>query len=403
MTTIALLATLDTKLTEARFVADRIREFGGTPFIVNLGTDDVAGAGADVLQQDIRRRAEARDVIGDSEKVRIMQRTVSGATAILSEAIANGEIDGALAIGGGQGSWLASAILRTLPVGFPRMLVSTAGRDVGQYTQFSDIVAVFSITDVAGTNPLLRRVLTNAAAAICGMSQSTAWREPLPDDLVAVTVYGITTAGATVAMDELRAAGIEPVSFHANGVGGPTLEAQLAAGTFRAVLDWSITEVADEVVGGICTAGPDRLTNAPRLGLPQVVVPGGIDVVNFAARSTVPDRFDGRTMYQHTPDATLLRTDVAENREIAALVASRLNATTAPVRVIIPLGGFSALSATGGPIADPAADRAFADSLAEHIDNELVTIETRDEAINDPAFARHAARAFVELLQPSLN
>lgn len=394
-----MLATLDTKSTEAGFLADRIREFGGEPVVYDLGTGTTpAAAKASVTRDNITDNATPASG-NANDKVALMERAVSGASTILRHQIDNREIDGAVAIGGGQGSWMASAILRPLPIGFPRLLVSTAGRDIGQYTQFSDVASLFSITDVAGNNPLLRRILNNAAAAITGMARSTAWREPLPDGMVAVSVYGITTAGANVAMAELEKANLVPVSFHANGVGGPTMEAQIAAGTFDAVLDWSITETADEVVGGICTAGPDRLTNAVRTGLPQVVVPGGLDVVNFGRRETVPDRFSDRLFYMHTPEATLMRTDAGENRRIASLVAVRLNRTTAPVMILIPRQGFSQLSTKGGPLCDAVADRSFEEGLRAAVTSPLISIEPLPHAINDPEFAKAAAAALIELLK----
>lgn len=393
---IAVLATLDTKANEADFLTRQIRAFGGEPVGYDLGTDPApAGTVAAVTREQIA--ASASGPSGGS-KVEAMQRTVSGAAAILARQISAGEIDAAVAIGGGQGSWLASAVLRPLPIGFPRLLVSTAGRDVGQYTQFSDLASMFSITDVAGTNPLLRRVLVNAAAAITGMARSQEWRQPLPRGLVAISVYGITTAGANVAMAELASAGLNPVSFHANGVGGPTMEGQIAAGTFEAVLDWSITELADEVVGGVCTAGPTRLTNAVAKGLPQVVVPGGLDVVNYGRRELVPARFDQRRFHAHTPEATLMRTDVAENQQLARLVADRLNPSTAPVRVLIPALGFSALSGPDGPLHDPAADAAFTDELRRRLDNPAISVEALPLHINDPEFAKAAAGELAGLL-----
>lgn len=394
---IAVLATLDTKSLEAGFLMDRVREFGGEPVAFDLS---VRPRPAEVLPGGTGgATAEAvapPDLAG--EKVRLMEQVASRVSARLDAQLAASRIDGAVAIGGGQGSWLASAVLRPLPMGFPRLLVSTAGRDIGQYTQFSDLAAMFSITDVAGNNPLLKRVLTNAAAAITGMARANLWREPLPPGMVAVSVYGITTAGANMVMGRLQESGLIPVSFHANGVGGPTMESQIAAGNFEAVLDWSITEVADEVVGGICTAGPGRLTNAVRSGLPQVVVPGGLDVVNFARRDSVPQRFEGRRFQMHTPEATLMRTSPEENRAIARLVAGRLNPTVAPVLVLIPNRGFSALSARGGPLHDAQADAAFEQELRAHIANPLIGVSSLAHAINDPPFAEAAARALAGLV-----
>jgi len=398
---IAVLATLDTKLEEARFVTERVRRYGGDPVVVNLGTDDVDDPLAGVTQREIRALGEP----GEGEpKVRLMRSAASGAAAWLRAEIDRGALDAVLAIGGGQGSWMAGTALRDLPVGFPRQLVSTAGRDVGQYTRFSDLTSVFSVTDVAGLNPLLTRVLDTAAAGIVGMARGTAWRQPLPSGLTAMTVYGITTAGARAVMRELDERGIEVVAFHANGVGGPTMEQQIAAGTFSTVLDWSITEVADDVVGGVCAVGPERLTNAPRRGIPQVVVPGGVDVVNFGAPETMPSHLRGRLVHAHTPEATLLRTTPEENVAIAHLVADRIRETTAPIRVIVPLGGFSVLSGRGERLSDPLADRAFFETLRLRVGGHpLVTVTSHPGAINDPEFAAHVVGEFLDLVRATAD
>ncbi|QXT63719.1 Tm-1-like ATP-binding domain-containing protein [Tessaracoccus palaemonis] len=396
---IAVLATLDTKLEETRFVADQIRSNHAEPVVINLGTTDVDDPLVDITQSTVRE-ASGHPQVSHPTKVQLMESAAAGAHALLREGIANGRFNAAIAIGGGQGSWMTSAALRDLPVGFPRLLVSTAGRDVGQYTGFSDITSVFSITDVAGLNPLLKRVLTTAAAGIAGMAHSTAWQDPMPAGLTAMTVYGITTPGARLVMAELERAGIETVAFHANGVGGPTMEQQIAAGTFAAVLDWSITEVADDVVGGVCAVGDQRLTNGPRMRLPQVIVPGGIDVVNFGAPETVPPHLRDHPSHAHTPEATLVRTSVDENIAIAHLVASRLIGAVSPIKVIVPLGGFSMLSEEGGSLHDPAADRAFYETIRDDLaDCPAVTVTSRPEAINDPSFARHVAAEFAALLR----
>ncbi|WP_431795236.1 Tm-1-like ATP-binding domain-containing protein [Microbacterium enclense] len=399
---IAVLATLDTKLEEARYVAEQIRRHGGVPIVVNIGTDDVEDELVSVTQQEVRAHAEPDDT--SEPKARLMRSAAIGARALLRAKITAGQIDAVIAIGGGQGSWISSTALRDLPVGFPRLLVSTAGRDVGQYTKFADLTNVFSITDVAGLNPLLTRVLSTAAAGIVGMARSTAWREALPDGLTAMTVYGITTPGARLIMKELDAAGIQTVAFHSNGVGGPTMEQQIASGTFRAVLDWSITEVADDVVGGVCAVGPGRLTNAPRLGLPQVIVPGGVDVVNFGAPDTIPAHLRGRLTHAHTPEATLLRTNAEENVEIATLVADRIRHTRAPIRIIVPLGGFSSLSEAGQALSDPEADRAFLTTLKTQLnDHPLITVSSVDAPINSPEFAAHVAGSFLALVHSTTN
>lgn len=396
---VALLATLDTKAEEAQYVAQRLADFGCEPVVFNLGTQDNPALPADVSRDDLWDSAGIRGDSATGGKLASMNRTVDGATVRINEMIRAQEIGAALAIGGGQGSWISSAIYRALPFGFPRLLVSTAGRDAGQYSQFSDMFTVFSVTDIAGLNPILTKVLDNAAAAVAGLAMHSQAAPPLPAGLVAVSVYGITSAGAKYVLSGLEAKSWRPVSFHANGVGGPTLEAQVGAGGFEAVLDWSITEVADEIVGGICSAGPDRLKSAGRLGLPQVIVPGGIDVVNFAAPNTMPKKYQGRKVHAHTPDATLMRTNPAENRAIARVVAERLNDATGPVSVLIPMGGFSALSAEAGPLFDPAADLAFATELEAHL-KPSIPVRRIDAAINTPEFAAEAVRAFQEIAVP---
>ncbi|MFV0407444.1 MAG: Tm-1-like ATP-binding domain-containing protein [Propioniciclava sp.] len=399
---IAVLATVDTKLAETRFVAEQIHRHHGHPVVINLGTEDVDDPLVSVTQRDVR--AAAGQIPPVPSKVELLESAAVGAQIVLRQGIAAGEIDAVLALGGGQGSWMAATALRELPLGFPRLLVSTAGRDVGQYTGFSDLASVFSLTDIAGLNPLLTRVLATAAAGICGMARADAWRQPLPVGLTAMTVYGITTPGARLVMAELASQGLESVAFHANGVGGPTMEGQIASGTFQAVLDWSITEVADDVVGGICAAGPDRLTHAPRMGLPQVIVPGGVDVVNFAEPERIPEHLRGRPIHAHTPQATLLRTNPAENRAIARVVADRIRSTQAPITVMVPLGGFSALSQADGPLVDPEADRAFFDTMsAELAAVDAVTVVAHPGAINSADFAAKVAQEFVDLVNHHLD
>jgi uncharacterized protein (UPF0261 family) len=399
MSTVAVLGTLDTKLEEISYVAERIHNCGCVPVLFNTGSNDVDGVIADYPAAAIQAAAAHLDA--HRTKLDTMNATAAGATALLAELVADRQVDAAIAIGGGQGSWIASKVLRALPVGFPKVLVSTAGRDVGQYTQFSDTLSVFSITDISGLNPILETVLDNAAAAICGMARQRRANRPLPDNLIAVSVYGITSAGAKYVMDRLHYAHLTPVGFHTNGVGGPTMEAQIDSGAFTAVLDWSITEITDLVMDGVCNPGPGRLTAAGRAGLPQLVVPGGIDVINFGRPETVPDRLAGRRTYAHTPDATLVRINADDAALIAKAVAQRLNAATGPVSILIPGGGFSALSEVGGPLHDPQADRAFTTALQDSVTPAIPITIVDQLAINDPEFADRAVDAFLQLRSAS--
>ncbi len=400
--TVAVLATLDTKAREAGYLVEAIRALGASTVMVNTGRSASPELAADFEPDQVAAAATVSLGDDDTAKIRVMKTSASGAERIVAHLVSSNRVQAVIAIGGGQGSWIASTAMRALPVGLPKVLVSTAGRDAGQFTQYSDIIPMFSITDVAGLNPLLRGVFDNAARSIVGMAVERSADSGEARELIAVSVYGITTAGANVAMDLIGDAGWEPVSFHANGVGGPTMEAQIAAGTFTGVLDWSITETADEVLGGVCSAGPSRLTNAGRLGIPQLIVPGGMDVVNFGAPDTMPSGYRGRRVFAHTAEATLLRTNVEENRQTAALVAGRLNVSRGPVEVVIPLGGFSALSGSEGPLCDPDADMAFANELTRLL-NPTIRITTVELNINDPEFAGVVVPRLVELMNSAKN
>jgi uncharacterized protein (UPF0261 family) len=315
--TIAVLATWDTKRAEAGFLAAQI----GEAVPVDLSID--RGDGGDKTAQ--------------------MTAAAGRARAELAALAADGRIQGAVAIGGGTGTWLAARALDGLPLGFPKLLVSTvAGPIAAEATGGTDITVMSSITDIAGLNPILRAVLIRAGRAIEAMSRpvpaSTAGRKP-----IAMTLFGVTGAGGEVARGTLAAAGWDVAVFHANGTGGRTLEALAARGEFSAVLDFSTTELIDELVGGRCSAGPHRLEAAGAAGLPQVVVPGAMDVVNLGVPDRLPPRFAGRIKHLHRPDSVLIRSDATENAEVARVMAAKLNAARGPVRVVVPAGGFSVL------------------------------------------------------------
>jgi uncharacterized protein (UPF0261 family) len=399
---VVVLVTLDTKGEEAQLVADEISRQGCAPWIVDLGIAGEPAFAGDTPREAVAAAGGARlGRVEEAEKAANMAAMQRGATAIVAGMLADGSMAGVLGIGGGQGSWLASGVMRSLPLGCPKVLVTTAGSTAGQYTGNSDIMTVFSITDMAGLNRIVRPILVNAAAAVCGMVRDLLPRPEPSLPAIAQTMYGITTIGGVVAKRALEERGYEVLTFHANGVGGRTMEELIRRKVCDAVLDWSITELADELVGGICTAGPDRLTAAGALGLPQVVVPGGLDVVNFAERSSVPLRFEGRRFHMHTPSAALMRTSVDENAELGQIVAGKLNAAQGSVCVLIPTRGFSALSAPDRPFHDSAADEAFASTLRGLLDPSIEVLEL-PQNINEPAFAEAAAEAMLRLLdQPT--
>jgi uncharacterized protein (UPF0261 family) len=302
------------------------------------------------------------------------------------------QLDGVIGIGGGTGTWMSTAAVQTLPIGFPKLVVSTlAGRD-----SRTDTMVMPSVADIAGLNKVLTPILANAAAAVCGMVEGVAVSQPpVNRPTVALTMFGVTTLGGTYARRVLEEAGCEVVVFHANGSGGATMEDLVGRGTFVGVLDWTTTEVTDHLTGGVCDAGPHRLEAAGQSGLPQVIVPGAIDVINVG-RGGIPRRWAKRTAHMHLPGVPLVRTSVRESREIGSWIAEKLNRSRGPVRVLIPAGGFSALDIRGGPFWEPAADEAFIAGLRKELRDDI-PVEILAHHINDEAFARAAADAMLSL------
>jgi uncharacterized protein (UPF0261 family) len=389
MKRVAVLATLDTKGDEARFVADCLASRGFQPWLVDLSLVGGGRLSADTSRQAVAQAAGRTP--GEVERLHraeAMQVVAKAAASIVVELAQNGELHGAIGLGGGTGTWLASTIMRALPLGFPKLIVST----LGQHDARTDTLVMPSVADIAGLNSLLTPILANAAAAMCGMLDGVQLpaRPSASRPTIAMTMFGVTTTGGTYARQCLEQAGCEVVVFHANGNGGATMEDLIRRGTFAAVLDWTTTEVTDHLAGGVCDAGPNRLEAAAELGVPQVIVPGAIDVINW--RGELPERWSSRTAHMHLPGVPLIRTSAAESAEIGAWIADKLNRAKGPVRVLIPRGGFSALDIDGGPFWDPAADQAFVSALRSNLRSDIRVDETTDN-INTPEFARLAADA----------
>jgi uncharacterized protein (UPF0261 family) len=290
--------------------------------------------------------------------------------------------------------------MRQLPVGVPKLMVSTmASGNTAPYVDVKDITMMYSVVDIAGLNPLSRRILANAAGAICGMVEEASTRaEEAPRPLLAATMFGVTTPCVTAVRERLERAGYDVLVFHATGSGGRAMEGLIADGYITGVVDITTTEWCDEVVGGILSAGPDRLGAAARAGIPQVVSVGALDMVNFGAFDDVPERFRGRNLYRHNPTVTLMRTTPDECRTIGQRIAEQLNRATAPVVLMLPLGGVSAIDKEGQPFHDPEADRTLFASLREHAAAHVRIVEV-DAHINDPAFAEALTTQMLELLK----
>jgi uncharacterized protein (UPF0261 family) len=319
-----------------------------------------------------------------------MELVATSAAHLVTGMVERGEAGGVIAVGGGTGTWMGMTIMRTLPLGFPKVMVSTLSSRDGR----SDIMVMPSIADIAGLNSVLTPILANAASAISGMVEGKRVELDRSRPSIAMTMFGLTTRGGTFVRRLLEDAGCEVVVFHATGAGGSTMEELIRRGTFAAVLDWTTTEVTDHLCGGVCDAGPTRLDAAAETGIPQVVVPGAIDMINISG--AIPKRFAKRTMHMHLPTVPLIRTNARESREIGAWMATKLNRASGPVRVLIPAGGFSGIDIVGNPFHDPAANEAFVAALRRGLRDDI-PIEVTPHHINDEAFARVAAETLLAL------
>ena len=400
--TLLLVGTLDTKGAEFAFVADLVRQRGVQTLVLDAGVFDPGrdAPAADVPAEDVARAGGAdlaalREAGDRGDAMEAMRRGVATLAADLYKA---GRVDAVLGLGGSGGTILGTAAMRALPVGVPKLMVSTvASGDVGAYVGVSDVTMMYSVVDVAGINRLSRRILANAAGMICGaVEQAVPSGEDRP--LVATTMFGVTTPCVDRVRERLEAAGYEVLVFHATGSGGRAMEGLIRDGFIAAVADVTTTELADEEVGGVLTAGPDRLEAAGAAGIPQVVSVGALDMVNFWALDTVPQRFENRNLYRHNENVTLMRTTADECRRLGRLLAEKLNAARGPVRVLLPERGVSMIDAEGQPFHDPDADAALFDAIREHA-GPAVEVRGIDAHINDPAFATAVADAVLELLE----
>jgi uncharacterized protein (UPF0261 family) len=392
VSTVLLPGTLDTKGDEYAFVRDIIHARGHKTLVMDLGVQgepafkpdigaaQVAAAGGTPLKE-LRAKAD-RGIAVDT--------MTNGARAMTRELFGKNAFDGVLGLGGGGGTTMITAAMRELPFGVPKVMLSTmASGNTTPYVDVKDITMMHSVVDIAGINRLSAMMLTNAANAVCGMLDGGTART-VDKPAIAATMFGVTTACVTEARKRLEAAGYQVVVFHATGSGGRAMEALIADGVFSAVLDVTTTEWADEVVGGVLTAGPTRLAAAARTGIPQVVSVGALDMVNFGGIETVPARFRDRNLYKHNATVTLMRTTPAECADIGKRIAEMLNAATGPVVLMLPLNGISAIDAPGKPFHDADADGALFDSLRKHL-RANVTVREIDAHINDTQFAHALA------------
>ena len=398
--TVVLVGTLDTKGVEYDYLRSRLRERGVDVVLVDAGVMGEPLAQPDVGREEVARAAgaEVADLAASGDRGAAVETMARGAAEIVKRLRAEGRLDGILALGGSGGSAIATYAMRQLPVGVPKLMVSTvASGDTRPYVGAVDVTMMYSVVDIAGINQVSERILTNAAAAIAGMAdaQSIEIAES-GRPLVGATMFGVTTPCVTRARERLEELGYEVLVFHATGTGGQSMEALVRGGFIAAVLDATTTELADDLVGGVLSAGPDRLEAAGEVGIPQVVSLGALDMVNFGPMETVPERFRERRLYVHNPTITLMRTTPEESAELGRRIARKLNAAQGPVSLFIPLRGISLIAVEGQVFHDPDADEALLAALREDLDDS-VDVRELDTDINDPAFAEAMADRLHEL------
>jgi uncharacterized protein (UPF0261 family) len=396
MPTIAILGTMDTKGVEHGFVADCIRQQGHGVLIIDVGTLEAPKITPDISREEVAAAAgvDLAALVAKRDRGESVTAMSRGAPVVLARLAEEERIDGVISLGGGGGTAIATAAMRALPVGFPKLMVSTlASGNTAPYVGVKDIVMFPSVVDVAGLNRISRQLLARAAGAICGMVET---QLPVEADkpIIVASQFGNTTPCIEHAKKILEVAGYEVIVFAATGTGGRTMESLIETGLVAGVLDITTTEWADELVGGVLTAGPTRLEAAALKGVPAVVSTGCLDMVNFGSPETVPAKFAGRKFYQHNPQGTVMRPTLEECAKLGVILAVNLNLSSGPVTVLLPLRGGSVISALGGPFHDAAADAALYTSLKAALRSDIAVNEL-DCAINDPAFAEACAQSLL--------
>lgn len=399
--TVVILGTLDTKGAEIRYLRDAVTARGAATLVVDTGILGEPAFTPDIDHHTVAAAAQTTidDLARGGDRGKAVERMGLGAARVIADLHAQGKVDGIIAIGGSGNAAIASAAMRALPVGVPKLLVTTvAAGDTRPYVGNTDITMMYSVVDISGINRLSRRILSNAAGAIVGMAQADPVEstDQAERPLVAATMFGVTTPCVTSVREQLEALGYEVLVFHATGVGGRSMESLIRDRFFTGVLDITTTELADEVAGGTLSAGPDRLEAAGQVGIPQVVSLGALDMANFGPIADMPAKFRERLLYQHNPAVTLMRTTPEENAVLGRLIAEKLNRAQGPTALLVPLRGVSMIDAEGAVFYDPVADAALFEALRAHLEPQVELIEV-DAHINDPAFAAALVTTFHRL------
>lgn len=398
---IAILGCFDTKGEDFSYLLECIQAKGQKVISINTGVMEstasfiidfdntvVAGASGTTLEviKNSGDRGKAVDMMGQ------------GAAKILETLVAENKIKGVIGMGGGGGTYIALSAMQVVPLGIPKFCLSTlAAKDLSRQVGVKDITLMPSVVDVAGLNSISKLLIQQAAAAICGMVDVKVEESDNKKKSIAISMFGNTTKCVDKCTELLKDLGYEVLAFHATGVGGATMESLILEGCFDAVLDVTTTELADDLCGGICSAGPERLTAATKMGIPQIVVPGCLDMVNFAHLDTVPEEFKSRQLYSWAPDVTLLRTNESENKILGERLANKLNKSEAKAMVFLPKKGISQIDSEGDIFYQPDVDKSLFESIKEHTKSSIPVIEM-DAHINDEAFAMALVENLIKII-----
>jgi uncharacterized protein (UPF0261 family) len=397
---IVVIGTLDTKGVEVGFVRDELVGLGHSPVVIDPGVLGQPAIPADITRQEIALAGGQKlaDLVTRGDKAHAQKVMIDGLVKVVSRLHSNGEINGVIAVGGAQGTAMATAAMRALPVGIAKVMVSTVAcgsTPFGPYVGTKDITMIHSVADILGLNLITSQILAQAAAAVAGMASVEPAAE-IEKELVAITQAGITTPGVMAVKERLEQRGFEVIAFHCNGIGGQAMEEFILAGVIKGVIDFSPHEITDLLCDGLMPAMPDRMKPAGQAGIPQIVTPGCTDILLQGPPEELPEALAQRAYLQHTPTHTHVRTNAAEMAAVARFVAERLNAGTGPRAVMIPLRGFSMFNREGESLYDQAANMAYVETMRAELSPAVELIEV-DAHINDPEFAEATVSTFLSL------
>lgn len=400
MKIVAIAGTFDTKGSEFNYLKERFEELGFSTFLIHTGSFEPK-LPSDITNKELIEASGEyyEELLSASDRGRSVSALSKGLEILIPDLYKKGRFDGIISLGGSGGTSLVAPAMRALPIGVPKIIVSTmASGNVSPYIGTSDIVLIPSIVDVAGLNRISTTIFDNAVHAMAGMLEYK--REVLQTQkpMVAATMFGVTTPCVNSVQKILEEKGYEVLVFHATGTGGKSMESLIESGYFAGVMDITTTEWCDELFGGVLNAGPHRLEAAGQAGIPQVVSLGALDMVNFGPVETMPAKYNGRKIYKHNPTVTLMRTTKEEMVLLAKKIAEKLNQSTGPTVLVYPLKGLSAIDNEGQIFEDVEARKILFETLDKEINPDAVKVIKLENHINDPEFAEKISEFLLEMM-----